>query len=317
MESEEIEFSDYMQAAKQEFKAILDPLFEGAWEKSGFSFICTVLRVGPARVGHWDPMAETDEAFDDYIRMMNAEMAMGNEKAFYRIGLLTYGHLVEMSSVHDLLFNLLRIHLGEPYKCAPLGYLIRRRRNDPFRSIPASATVKVREIKEKAIEAGFKGLADAIDSFFDDRIRNSFFHSDYCLTEKEYRWTEGGLPSSVEMHYIGQIMARAFAFHQRLLETLDFWLRSLALAPRYQKLSGHVVLELLSKDERLYGFRYHFPNGSVSSFEHTDQRRVFSNMRLRREGGIDLFDLREPDPNPDWRVNGQPLAEIENDGLEE
>ena len=117
----------------------------------------------------------------------------------FRIALLTYCQAVEMTAPHVLLANLLNIAGGKPYVIAPFHNLSRRKKKDilSYSYVPP-VLGKIRHIKSLAEAIGETHLVTIFDSFFDDRVRNAFSHSDYILTDKAFRWTEGGPASQMD-----------------------------------------------------------------------------------------------------------------------
>jgi hypothetical protein len=115
---------------------------------------CTLLRVGGMQDAGWDPFEESDAAFKDYNWHLNTKSDDLSDKSRWRIGLLMYCQACEMSAVHSMLANLLRIQLNQPYHLNPLGSLGRADKRRMFKWYPPSAKAKWQKIRNMAVEAG-------------------------------------------------------------------------------------------------------------------------------------------------------------------
>lgn len=303
----ESEYTEFRQQVQKEYQDYIRTLFQSAWEKMPFDFICTVLRVSGIHYGHWDPLEESYQAFDDYNRILQRAMDEQNKKRAIRIGLLIYCNTVEITAVHELLANLLRCQGGKPFIVVPFRKFYRRRRKDSLHWVPPSARAKYAEIKKIATNVGDTSLPGIIDSFFDDRIRNAFVHADYCLTEDDFRWTEPGPGSSVQLNYVSEIITRAFAFHEEFFAAHRSWRRGLANLPRFHKMPQYEVLELLTNDKGVYGFKVHFSNGKSARYERHPDRVDALNILFGKDGTLNFMVGNLDELEPVWKVNGKPV----------
>jgi hypothetical protein len=286
-------------------------LFQSAWERMPFDFICTVLRVSGIHYGYWDPLEESYQAFDDYNPILQRAIEEQNEKVSIRIGMLIYCHTVEITAVHELLANLLRCRGGKPFIIAPFKKIHKPRKENFLHSVPPSARAKYAEIKKVADELGDVYLPSIINSFFDDRVRNAFVHADYCLTEDEFRWTEGGPASSVQLNYISEIITRAFAFHEEFFAAYRSWRRGFTNLPRFYKMPQYEVLELLTNDKELYGFKVHFSNGTSARYERYPDQVDAVNISFEKDRTVNFMVGNLDELDPVWKVNGKPVSDWE------
>jgi hypothetical protein len=91
--------------------------------------------------------------------------------------------------------------------------------------IPPSARAVVARLKERAAERGFNDLVELLDAFFNDAVRNAFFHSDYILHADEFRSREGSFvvgntrTSSLKLDVILELINGAAAFFHDFMHT--------------------------------------------------------------------------------------------------
>jgi hypothetical protein len=182
-----------------------------------FDTLCAVLRVGGWMDQDWDPFEESQRAFEDLDWLLKKAGVEKSPQATFRVALLAYCQAVEMTAPYVLLANLLNIAGGKPYVVAPFHKLGRRNKKNIFSYVPPSATAKIRYIKSLAESIGETRLVTILDSFFDDRVRNAFSHSDYILTDKAFRWTEGGPASQIDLDELKEKIDTCFAFYSALL----------------------------------------------------------------------------------------------------
>lgn len=296
--------------------AYLNDLFARAWHRNGFDALCTLLRVGGWHSEHWDPFEESILAFDELNWLLAQASAHRGDACATRVKLLIYCQAIEMTAPHVILANLLRVAGGEPYVVDPFADLVRRPKKTPLLAIPPSAKKKFDWIKKIAADAGEHRLQEIVDSFFDDRVRNAFSHSDYILADDAFRWTESGVPADIMRNKLHDKLQCCFAFYGALLAAHRSWLLGIGRLRRFHKQAGYEVLELL-RDEggAACGFKLHFSNGEVALYRRTRAGSQPLNVLPQPDGTVNFFsgllDAREPT----WKVNGVPITdwdEIEN-----
>lgn len=273
----------------QECANCFEPLWQGAFRARPFDSICTLLRVAGLEDAGWDPFEESQEAMNDYNWHLKAKSDELSDKSQWRVGLLMYCQACEMSAVHAALANLLRIHLGQPYHLNPLGSLGRADKKRMFKWYPPSAKVKWHKLREMAQSANKNDLIRLIDNVYNDAVRNAFSHSDYIITQVEFRWTEGGLPGHLQLQNLNNLIANAFSFFGPFIGVRDRWLKLAAEMPRYHRWPNFEVLELLKADGKLNGFRVHFSNGVSARFERSPKGVHLTNVTIQKDGTINFF----------------------------
>ncbi|MFA5554547.1 MAG: hypothetical protein WCZ89_06930 [Phycisphaerae bacterium] len=292
-----------------DYISYLDTLFGRAYKSNPLELLFAILRVGYLVDQDWDPFEESQRAFKELNWLMEKADKELSDIASSRIALLMYCQVVEMTVPHILLANSLNIIAGKPYVMDPFFDLSHQRKKGFLNRIPASATVKMHRIKKLAKEVQELKLIETIESFFDDRVRNAFSHSDYIFTKDYFRWTEGGPASQMSMSDLEDKIRICFAFYGALLECGSRWRRSFGKFPRYHKLPNYEVLELLKDEEELVtGFKIHFSNGSYASYSRGPDGSKPMNVRPNQDGSINFFvgDLDKFEKV--WKIDGKPVT---------
>lgn len=296
---------------KIECDARIKALFEAASSKATLELVYTLVRVDGMSDANWDPFVESMEAFQDYNDLLKTTDPKQNHKRFIRTKLLYYSHLVEASAPHDLIANLLRCAIGSHYHLRPFGKLSIPKKENPLRSVPPGVGKKLAEIK--AIEAQSKvKIFDVLDRVINENIRNSFFHSDYCLTDTEYRWTEGGPAQKMTIEELENWIERSFIFYSILFA---YWKTA-----RRQFGSGKLVHQgpnpnetfEMTKDSNneLDGFKVHFSNGHIATFHRAPTGLKTENVHFEKDGKVNFFcgDLGAITKDCIW--NGQKVSDF-------
>ena len=194
----------------------LDSLFSRAFSKEPFGVLCTLLRLNGLQDQNWDPFEESMKMFGDYNWLREKAKKANSDTCANRIALLIYCHAIEMTAPHEMLSNLLRCLGGKSYVVKPFGHLTRVNKKQSFSWVPPSAKMKFRELKSQANDAKEEQLANYIDNFFNDDIRNAVSHSDYIITPDAFRFTESGLPRQIPNEKLSETINNGFAFYDAL-----------------------------------------------------------------------------------------------------
>lgn len=243
---------------------ILDELFGRARDTDEFEFACTLLRVrGMEDVG-WDPLEETAALFNDIASLLQTPL---NDHARIRLGLLLYSHLTEVDAIYLILVNMVEITGGERYTMDPFHDLYRPAGQPRYEQYPPSAKRVVDRVRERAAARGCNELVELLDWFFNDAVRNAFFHSDYVLFGDEFRSREGtfvdddGTRSrTMELDRIVDLINRAMIFYQGFIETYEehrgSYTEEKHIRGRIGSDGSEQDVTLMASPERgLYGFR--------------------------------------------------------------
>ena len=162
----------------------LQRLFQAARARDEFAFLFAVLGMdsGMEEAG-WQPIGEAQAFVQDLLGLINGPL---HQHAKVRTALLLYCHIIEANFIYHCLYNLLLTVEGQaPPKV--FGFL------DKYKNgIPPNVSVKIGEIKAKAIEHKFLDINAIFDQIVRPEIRDAFLHSDYILIEDELRLKHRG-----------------------------------------------------------------------------------------------------------------------------
>jgi hypothetical protein len=296
--------------ARDGYARLLGSLFSAALSAAPFDALCTLLRVGGMADANWDPFEESRAAFEDYNWMLDKAGSERSELAARRVALLMYCQAVEMTAPHEILANLLRCVAKKSYTTDPFSHLGRSKKGRLFSWVPPSAKQKFQRIKKLAVEVGHTELVVGIDKFLDERVRNAFSHSDYILTDRYFRYTEGGLAQQIAVEKLDRSIADCFAFYGAFLYLHKEWLRALGRARRFHKWPNYEVLEVLSSDEEgVFGFHVHFSNGSLATYTRRKSGIEAINVMFENDGGINFMVGQLDRLEPVWKINGKPVED--------
>lgn len=300
----------------EEYLEYFGHLFSRAATTSGFNYLCTLLRVEGITSGHWDAFVEAEEAAMDFSRLLR-KMGKGQEKRALRMGLFLYSHSTEMSAPYEIIANLLRCCQDKSYKMYPFAHLVHVEKDKTpsifaKRHLP-SPIKKINHIKELATICGEERIVEIFNTFFRNDVRNAFYHSDYAISDEEFRIIEGGEigKQTIPLKELSDLLTRCFAFYSAFFITYNQVRRGLVEGKRFLRWPNYEVLELLSDKEGLTGFKIHFPNGSYAMFERKKYEGTIGlNMMCLEEGiQLNVGDLKKYNEADGWYVDGKLFEE--------
>ena len=293
------------------YDTYLNNLFQEAWNNNPLHFVFTLVRVTGIQYGHWDPLEETFEAFEEYQYVLERSKKKKDVKNFTRQLLLQYCHLIEASAPYEFILNLLRCKNSESFDQVPFFNDRIVKKENPFEHVPASVKKKVKRIKTYSTSKGDNEISLILDQIINEKIRNAFFHSDYCLTENDFRITEGGFSQKLELAEIYNTVFNAFTFYSILFQRIERSLSDLSKMGPYIKMPQYEVLELISENSKVVGFKIHFSNGSNAFFKRTkglvDSVNIFTDSD--RTVGFMVGDVDKLVSQ--WKINGIPVLDFE------
>ncbi|MBI2409518.1 hypothetical protein HYV30_00560 [Candidatus Kaiserbacteria bacterium] len=297
-----------------EYLEYFNHLFSRAGDTNGFTYLYTILRVEGITDGHWDAFVEAEDTAMDFSKMMR-KMGKGQEKRALRMALFLYCHSTEMSAPYEVITNLLRCCMDQPYKMYPFDHLVTVERKTeglfPRRHLPYPRQ-KISYIKELAAASGEERIGEIIDGFFNNEVRNAFYHSDYTISDEEFRIIEGADigARSISLEKLSDMLSRCFAFYSAFFITYKQVRKGLASGSKYRIMRDLEVLEFLSTpDEGLTGFKMHFPNGNYAMFERKKYEGTMGlNIMVEEEGVVmNVGDLAAYEAATEWKVDGKPF----------
>lgn len=262
--------------------------------------IASVLRVDGISIGHFDPTVEIRDAIDDFIKIRESVNTSKQPKLAIRLDLLIYCHATELSTPYHILYNLLRCIQGKDYMLRPFEQNGSKYPQD-----------KITNIKQLCAEIGEERLPEFFDDFFDKEIRNAFSHSDYCITDDEFRII------SKRIHYklddLRERLQKGILFFKTFFDVYQSFLHSLhEMTPKYHLNQRHYeVLELLSNSELgLFGFSFHISNGTKCTFYRQPHEVWGMNFRPQLEGmGLQVGNIDEL--KKEYRIEGKRIPDME------
>lgn len=289
----------------------LHELFYKAYKTNSIETLFAILEVDSIYNGHWNPTEELFRFFDDFNHLLHdAHRNKNYPLRKYRLALLMYCHILEMSFPQKLLMNLLRIINNDRYIIDPFSHSNRK---------PPSLTWKINEITKLSHELNEIDLPNFIEEFYNDDFRNSFYHSDYCLTMEDYRYRTKlelkGLGSAntrhtlhplidIPMTDLSVLITKCFAFFEALFHSFKYIKKQLANIAKFHKLPEYEVLELLSKDKELNGFNIHFSNGTKATFIREPESVTAINILFEQDGTVNFMVGNLNRLTKEWKING-------------
>ncbi|QSH39351.1 hypothetical protein JXR01_03585 [Candidatus Kaiserbacteria bacterium] len=309
-----------MEEYTAEYARYFDNLFAKAANAGGFQYLCTILRVEGLTSGHWDAFVEAEEASRDISNILRKTKGNRKEKRAIRLGLFLYCHLTEMSAPYEILANLLRGCQNAPYSVYPFHHLVRivgGKNTQPWekKRLPPSPAAKIAHLEELGKECGEEELNQIINEFFRNNVRNAFYHSDYALSDDEFRIVEGSQmlgKEVIKIEELSEYLTKCFAFYSAFFIVYNNIRRGLAYGKKFHRWPNYEVLEFLTDEKELNGFKVHFPNGSHAMF----QRKKYGgtdgyNFMFEKEGiGLQVGDLKKYHEATDWFVGDEPFDEF-------
>lgn len=298
---------DSNQKYYQEYFSYLEHLFCRARDTSSLQCIYTLLRVSGIEDGGWDPFIEAQEALIEFSKILKKISKNEVNKSSFRLALLIYCHSVEMSAPYHILYNLLQCIQKKNY--IPFPFPGRPNKKKFLSLIPQSPVVKLAKIETECKKVDEGELIKKFNSFFDDDIRNAFYHSDYSFTNEEFRICENGVSRSVSLSDLSEKLARCFAFYQAFFDIYKRIRLSFRKSKKLHRLQGFEVMELITDNkEGLIGFKMHFSNGSQAMFQRRKERVHGINVTLE-DDGINFFIGLLSSLQNKWIVNGKTFRE--------
>ena len=307
-----IKVVDGKEESYQEYVTYLKKLIKKAIKKNPVQSLYTILHVTGMHYGHWDPTEELNDFFADFSELLKeASQKPDSHKREYRIALVMYCHALEMALPWDTLANTLRVVAGKEYVVNPYFRLARRKKGIIFDSIPPSVKVKIRDVLTPlAREAGEEALTKHIDKFFNDKIRNAFYHSDYCITNDEFRYKDGVIWTSIPLEKLDSLITRCFAFYEAFFYILNWSKLFMGAVKTYHKWPNYEVFEVLKNNKKeAYGFQVHFSNGQVAKFSREPEKVETMNLHFEKDGSINFFAGNLDKLRKAWMIDGKPFKD--------
>lgn len=288
---------------REEYYQLLKPLFfpELPVQYDIMEFFASLLRVVGMEDRGWDPFLESRAILEDLntvIQMDLPEDGFPNANATkWRMGLFMYSHMIEMDAPYEVIANLLRYKLGKGYNPNPFFQFLNKQERNRFKNQGLIyPTTKIKIINMLSKEAGL-GFEEAFGKFFNPRLRNAISHSDYVVTETEFRVRNGTGAwgaYAISLDELDEIMTRCKAFYSTFFG-IEYTAREMwggtsdRVLPYDLPYKG--LLEILVDQKKVMcGFKVHWPNNSESTYRRTeDGIEMINCMLAMQRNSVDLM----------------------------
>ena len=247
-------------AENPDYNTTMDGLFVKAKEKDEFEYVSSLLRIRGTEGPGWDPLVESWDAIQDYLRLCQTPF---RDITRFRLFLLIYSHITEIDTVYDMLANMLRTIKGD--RCSMIPFDDYAKATKKRVGYPAE---KIAALKEMESALGLDLLGKLFDLFFDNDIRNAFYHSNYSIFENEFRYRKKyavAVPIPVVVGKIEKAINFYLSFMGLYQDHVRSYKTSKIIKGRIAPNGGWLDVELLVDKERgVYGFRNPPSNAQAS-----------------------------------------------------
>ncbi len=323
---------DEIEKTRHRYIGALRPLFlpEDPTGNDIVKYFASLLRIVGMEDKGWDPYLESRGILEDINAILQSEHSgtIFPDKDFtmWRMGLLMYSHIVEMDAPYEVLTNLLRFRLGKGYSPNPYYMFSNSKEKKRFKRSGIYPIQKIKIIKMLSEEAGVP-VGDIFDEFYDGNLRNSISHSDYILTEKQFR-VRNGTGSvgaySISLERLNELITKAKLFISTFFgldnAAREVWGGKKHQAIPYDPVYKGLIEILVDDDDLMCGFKVHWPNNSESVYRRTQEGIDMINCMLDMENStiefmVGLYARQPGSFSPLVEKDGVPIyTEIEGTG---
>lgn len=296
MTEEEIE------ATKKEYSNIYNLLFfpDNSVSKDIINYFATLLRIVGMEDKGWDPHMESRVVLEDMNSIMQMDLPAENftdqNLTKWRISLLMYSHMVEMDALYEVITNLLRFKLGAGYSPNPFFMFLNNKQKKLFQKSGIYPKQKIEIINKLSSKAGIP-LGYIFDDFYRSDLRNAINHSDFIITDDEFRCRNGNGAYgafSISLEKLNVIITKAQIFISSFFrfETAarKSWGELKHTAFPYDPTYKGLMEVLVNDDDLMCGFKVHWPNNTESVYRRTDNGIDMINCSLDiKNATIDLW----------------------------
>jgi hypothetical protein len=201
------EFSD-------EFYGKLEKLFKKARDSDEFQYILTLINFEGIKGPGWEPIFESREVIGLIDR---CKKIAKTDEDLTRLYLLSYCHVVEMRDLYKVIFNLYKVIAGDYYNAWPFAKLNKPHPKKMFQQILPSPAQKIKMIENYTIQHELDGeVINIIKDFYNNEVRNAFYHSHYILYNGEFRDTEFSW-NTIPIKDLAQLIKKAGGFYNAFM----------------------------------------------------------------------------------------------------
>ena len=270
-----------IEATRRKYSDCLKPLFlpEDPASNDIVNYFASLLRIVGMEDRGWDPFLESRAILEDLNAIMQTDLpdAKFPDKpmTIWRMGLLMYSHIVEMDAPYEVITNLLRFRLGKGYSPNPYYMFLNSDQKRRFKRSGIYPKQKIEIIKALSTKANLH-IGDIFDDFYNGDLRNAISHSDYILTDEEFRCRSGtGAVGAfcVPSNELNEIIAKSKIFISTFFDlenaARECWGGQKHRAVPYDPVYKGLMEVLVSDDDLMCGFKIHWPNNSESVYRRT------------------------------------------------
>jgi hypothetical protein len=311
-----------LEEARGRYETLMAPLFlpEKPADPDIIQLFASLLRVSGMEDPGWDPYMESRAVLDDLNRLMQVDLPEDRfpdrDLTTWRLGLLFYMHIVEMSAPYEVLMNLLRYRLGKGYSPNPYYDFLTKEERKRAAKTGLFPHKKIEIIGKLGDEAGLD-LRSMFSEFYSSQFRNAVAHSDFIFTEEDFRSRPDGFGKAFKLTFVELdamlTHAKAFigAFFTLEREARRVWGAQAGKSFAYD-VAYKGVMEVLADGAGLMsGFKVHWPNGSESTYcrseEGIDMSNCMLDLKAKTIGLMVGMYARDPDPLSPLVERGQSL----------
>ncbi|MBI3956444.1 MAG: hypothetical protein HY340_00440 [Candidatus Kerfeldbacteria bacterium] len=248
--------------AFEKYLNTFDPFFVEAKKKSEFEFILTLLRVRGLSGPGWDTLETLEEAHKTFYKISKKF----NDDNFIvsQYSLFLYGLILEASEPYEMFANLINIIKGDRFQAITFFPDYTDNIGKTHSQSPAD---KIAQLKSLAMKVRLN--LDIFDEFFDNKLRNAVFHSDYTIWEHEIRIMHP------EHNYARDewhtLINRALAFFEALMMLYKFHVseykapQQIKPHPDFSPDPQETCITLVRKDHGIIGLKDNFSKAEISS----------------------------------------------------
>lgn len=239
----------------------MDPLFFKAQETSDFEFICTLLRFKGMQDAGWDTLETIEYLFDSYTKIREKIKYEGDAKAHF--SLFFYGLTVEASEPYEVLANLLNIIEGKRF----ITHNFPDIPNQRGKLTPQPPIDKINQLKSRAKK--LKLHLSFFDKFYDNKLRNAVFHSDFAIHNNEFRIISSG--KIYHKKNILQIVNKAQAYIETFFRLYYDYIKSynepkvIKVAPNFAHFNDEEAIVIVRKDHGVIGLKDNLTSEQVKN----------------------------------------------------
>jgi hypothetical protein len=243
------------------------------------NYFASLLRIVGMEDKGWDPYLESRAILEDLNAILQTDLPGAKfpdkDLTIWRMGLLMYSHIVEMDAPYEVITNLLRFRLRNGYSPNPFYMFLNTDQKKRFRRSGIYPKQKIEIIKTLSAKANLP-VGEIFDDFYNGKLRNAISHSDYILTDEEFRCRNGtGAVGafSVSLKELNEIITKSKIFISTFfsLETAarECWGGKKHRAVPYDPVYKGLLEVLVDDNDLMCGFKVHWPNNSESVYRRT------------------------------------------------